>query len=73
MLLSAPLLGTSYPPLAVWASLVPIIAGCAISSLNEVATSHHQNVSVSTKPLPGCQCGKHSHVKMWEGGAIHDL
>jgi len=36
VLLSAPLLGTSYPPLAVWASLVPIIAGCAISSLNEV-------------------------------------
>lgn len=37
VLLSAPLLGTSYPPLAVWASLVPIIAGCAISSLNEVS------------------------------------
>lgn len=36
VLLSAPLLGTPYPPLRVWASLVPIIAGCAISSLNEV-------------------------------------
>lgn len=36
VLLSAPLLGVSYPSLSVWASLVPIIAGCAISSLNEV-------------------------------------
>ena len=39
MLLSAPLLGTSYPPLAVWASLLPIIGGCAMSSLNEVTFS----------------------------------
>ena len=39
VLLSAPLLGTSYPPLAVWASLLPIIGGCAMSSLNEVTFS----------------------------------
>lgn len=39
VLLSAPLLGNAYPPLAVWASLLPIIGGCAMSSLNEVTFS----------------------------------
>jgi len=39
VLLSAPLLGHAYPPLAVWASLLPIVGGCALSSMNELTFS----------------------------------
>ncbi len=45
--LSGPLLGAAYPAY-VWLSLLPIVAGCAMSAMKEVRYS---------APVVGAECG----------------
>ena len=63
--LSGPLLGIQYP-LYVWASLIPIVAGCSLSAMKEVSfawSGESRNVGL------GCVGGNNSLGRAGRGGA----